>query len=130
MNPNRLERKGANPAPSTKLLSPSDAALGTRVQPVMVRRDRDRASRLAAAPAVLVLAGSVLLLMVMHGRDVGERYQRDAEAAMLRRDYPTAQVCYERLLQRDPDSPMYRDGLSLATRGVAAQTTQATAPVR
>ena len=95
--------------------TPGSAVLKHGRKRVKVRAAGGPASKLATAPAILTLAASLVLLLLMRGRDVRNQYETDAQAAMIAGDYRKAQVCYERLLQQSPLNQSYRDGLAIAT---------------
>src|SRR4051812_49576964 len=69
---------------------------------------------LGALPAAGTLVAAVVLSGVMvvsrGSHDLRGRYERDAERALAARDYETARVCFERLLQIAPDNPGYAEG--------------------
>jgi len=75
----------------------------------------------AAATAVCVLVagalGTILLLLGLGAADVPARYEADAARALSGGDYQTARICFERLLQRNPNDPHLRLGLALSREG-------------
>jgi hypothetical protein len=85
---------------------------------------------LGAAPALVALGASLLIGLLLGSRTginwVG-RYDEDATHALISGDYPTARVCFERLVQHSPDDLNYCEGLSLALRRMS-RTQQYAAP--
>lgn len=81
----------------------------------------------AAAPALATIV-MVLLFGIagwaQRSDAIAARYQRDAEAALNARDFDTARVCCERLLQRAPNDPALLLGLAKSLQGIG-QTTDA-----
>jgi hypothetical protein len=86
----------------------------------------DRAGRqvLAALPAAITLVAALIvgaaLLVSPTSPEMARRYERDAERALAARDYETARVCFERLLQSNPNHPAFREGLAVCRSAAAA----------
>lgn len=81
----------------------------------------------AAVPALVTIALVLLFgiaVWAQRSDATDARYQRDAETAMNARNFDTARVCYERLLQREPDDPALLLGLAKSLQGIG-QTTDA-----
>lgn len=75
----------------------------------------------AAAPALLTLI--IVLLLGIAGwaqrpDTIEARYRRDAETDMAAKDFATARICYERLLQHSPTDPSLLLGLAKSLQGL------------
>jgi hypothetical protein len=99
--------------------------------PRRVRRVESKAPKefmiwrwLAAAPALVALASSVLMALIMATRSPGDIlpwYKQQADEALADHDYALASVCYQRLAADEPGDPANDFGLALSLNGAGRQ---------
>lgn len=74
----------------------------------------------AVLPAVVVILSIVLggILILGPGDRITTWYDQHGSMALGDRDFKTARICYEGLLNREPDNPAYQFGLALSLAGL------------
>lgn len=74
----------------------------------------------AVMPAVLVTFSVVFggILLLGPGDRIITWYDQHGTVALAKRDFKAARICYEGLLQRDPDNPAFQLGLAFSLAGL------------
>lgn len=105
---------------SDRVRSARETAMGVLRTDITKRQKHILVLLLAALPAIVVLLGAAVISIMLVGPDTSSVtwYQQQGRAALAKKDYATARMCYASLLRKRPNDLEYQFGLAQSLAGM------------